>query len=405
MDSHPVYPKNSEIKIMDYPTTKLTENFFATLNGKVADFQTTRMDVIRLDIGSPDMPPAPHIIAALAQSAGNPGHHGYQSHTGPEALRTAWAEMYRRVHGVAIRPDEVVPLLGSKEGVFHLSLAMLNPGDAALVPDPGYQTYTQGTRFASAEPIPLPLLPENGYLPDLSGIPADILRRAKILWLNYPNNPTAALATSTFFHQVVEFARQHKILVCHDAAYTQVTFDGIYAPSILDIPGAAEVAVEFNTLSKSHNMAGWRVGAAVGNPKALAALLKLKTHADSGHFRPVLDAAVAAMSGDQSWLEERNAVYQKRRDVVVAALREMGLNPDVPQASLYVWFPLPEGWDSATDFVLNLLEEAHISLAPGTIFGQNGEGFARISLVQPLERLATAMERMKNVLVPEIFKA
>jgi len=380
---------------MNYPTTKLTSNFFATLETKVVDFQSAHADVIRLDIGSPDLPPAPHIIAALSQSAEKPENHGYQSHRGPLALRQAWAEMYLRVHGVAIQPEEVLPLLGSKEGVFHLSQALLNPGDAVLVPDPGYQTYTQGTRFAGAEPIPLPLLPENGYLPDLAAIPAETRGRVKIMWLNYPHNPTAALATRDFFSEVLEFARQHDILICHDAAYTQVTFGDSYAPSILEIPGAAEVAVEFNTLSKSHNMAGWRVGAALGNPQALAALLKLKTHADSGHFRPVLDAAVAAMQGDQSWLTARNACYRDRRDVVVTALQEMGLRPDVPQASLYVWCPLPESWDSAADFVLTLLEQAHVSLAPGTIFGSHGEGFVRFSLVQPLERIREAMARIQ----------
>lgn len=381
---------------MPYPTAKLTDNFFATLNASVVDFQATGADVIRLDIGSPDLPPAPHIVKALSQSAEQPDIHGYQSHRGPRALREAWAGMYQRVHGVAIDPNGIVPLLGSKEGVFHLSLALLNPGDVVLVPDPGYLTYNQGALFAGAEPVTLPLLPENSYLPDLAAIPSETLQRTKILWLNYPNNPTAALATTEFFNEVVAFAQQHDILICHDAAYTQVTFDGVYAPSILDISGADEVAVEFNTLSKSHNMAGWRLGAAVGNPEALAALLKLKTHADSGHFRPVLDAAVAAMLGDQSWVEERNAIYQERRDVVVTALREMGLNPQEPQASLYVWCPLPESSPSSSDFVLTLLEQAHVSLAPGTIFGPRGEGFVRISLVQPAERLAQAMERINS---------
>ncbi len=294
---------------MNDPTTKLTDNFFATLNARVVDFQATGADVIRLDIGSPDLPPAPHIIEALSRSANKSNTHGYQSHRGPRTLQEAWAAMYQRVHGVAIQPEGVLPLLGSKEGVFHLSLALLNPGDVALVPDPGYQTYTQGALFAGAEPVAIPLLPENGYLPDLAAIPKNVLARAKILWLNYPNNPTAALATRGFFSEVVAFARQHDILVCHDAAYTQVTFDGIYAPSILDIPGADQVAIEFNTLSKSHNMAGWRVGAAVGQPAALAALLKLKSHADSAHFLPVLQAATAALAGDQSWLADRNAVY------------------------------------------------------------------------------------------------
>ena len=383
---------------MNYPTTRLADNFFATLNARVVQFQSTNTDVIRLDIGSPDLPPAPHIMEALSQSAGKPDAHGYQSHRGPASLREAWAEMYQRVHGVQIDPDGVLPLLGSKEGVFHLSLAVLNPGDMVLVPDPGYQTYTQGARFAKAETFSLSLLPDNDYLPDLESIPHQTRQRAKILWLNYPNNPTAAVAPLEFFAQAVAFCRRHQILLCHDAAYTQVTFGGSYAPSVLEVPGADEVCIEFNTLSKSHNMAGWRVGVAVGNPGALKALLKLKTHADSGHFGPVSDAAVAAILGDQSWLDKRNVVYQERRDVVVAALRGMGFNPAEPQASLYVWCPLPAGWDSSSDFVLTLLERAHVSLAPGLIFGSQGEGFVRISLVQPVERLREAMQRVQDVL-------
>lgn len=380
------------------PTDKLTPNFFATLNAKVVDFQATGADVIRLDIGSPDLPPAPYIIEALSQSAGKPTTHGYQSHRGSPALREAWVQMYRRVHGIQIHPDDVLPLLGSKEGVFHLSQAVLNPGDVVLVPDPGYLTYTQGARFVGAEPFFLPLLPENGYLPDFSNIPPDICERAKILWLNYPNNPTTVVAPLEFFAQAVEFCRQNQILLCHDAAYTQVIFGNTYAPSVLEVPDSNEVCVEFNTLSKSHNMAGWRVGAGIGNSEALAALLKLKTHTDSGHFGPVMDASVAAMLGDQSWLEERNMVFQKRRDVVIEALHGIGFNLQEPQASLYVWCPLPEDWVSSSDFALALLEQAHVSVAPGSIFGPGGEGFVRISIVQPADRLRLAMERIQHVL-------
>jgi len=384
---------------MNYPTTRLTDNFFATLNTSVAALQVRNADVIRLDIGSPDLPPASHIVDALSQSAGKPDAHGYQSHRGLPLLREAWAEMYRRVHGVQIHPDGILPLLGSKEGVFHLSLAVLNPGDVVLVPDPGYMTYAQGARFAGAELFFMPLFPENDYLPDFGSIPADIRQRAKILWLNYPNNPTTALASCEFFAQAVDFCRRHQILLCHDAAYTQVTFDDTYAPSLLEVPGADEVCIEFNTLSKSHNMAGWRVGVALGSPEALAALLKLKTHTDSGHFRPVMEAALAAMLGDQSWVEDRNAISQERRDLVVAALRGMGFNPLEPQASLYVWCPLPEGWDSSSDFALALLEQTYVSLAPGRVFGSRGEGFVRISLVQPVERLAQAMERIQHMVL------
>jgi LL-diaminopimelate aminotransferase len=380
------------------PTDKLSPNFFASLVAKVTDFQASGIDVIRLDIGSPDLPPAPNIIEALSQSAIKPAAHGYQSHRGAPALREAWAAMYQRVHGIHIDPDDVLPLLGSKEGVFHLSQAILNPGDVVLVPDPGYLTYTQGALFAGAQPFLLPLIPENGYLPDLSNIPEDICKHAKILWLNYPNNPTAALATLDFFAQAVEFCRQNQILLCHDAAYTQVTFRNTYAPSVLEVPGSEEVCLEFNTLSKSHNMAGWRVGAAIGNSDALAALLKLKTHTDSGHFGPIMDASVAAMLGDQSWLTERNKIYQERQNIVIKALRGIGINVKEPQASLYVWSPLPQGWDSSDEFALTLLEQARVSMAPGTIFGPRGEGFVRISIVQPADRLRQAMERIQHVL-------
>jgi len=380
---------------MDYPTHKLTTNFFATLNTQITRLIAAGEDIIRLDVGSPDLPPAPHVIEALARSAQKPDTHGYQSHRGTAALREAWTQMYARVHGVTLEPDGVLPLLGSKEGVFHLSIAFLNPGDVVLVPDPGYQTYTQGAYFAGVEVVSIPLFPGNGYLPDLSSIPTEVARRAKILWLNYPHNPTAAVASLDTFAEAVDFCRQHEILLCHDAAYTQVTFDGYYAPSVLEVQGALDVAVEFTTLSKSHNMAGWRVGAAVGCPDALDILYKLKTHVDSGYFKPVMEAAVAALTGDQSWLEGRNAVYQERRDIVIEALQEMGLNPRVPQASLYVWCPVPDERDSDS-FVLSLLEKGHVSLAPGSIFGAQGKGFVRISLVQPADRMAEAMERFKR---------
>lgn len=380
---------------MTYPTNKLPDNFFATISSRAGKLSASGADIIHLDIGSPDLPPAPHIIEALSKSASQFNTHGYQSHRGPLALREAWAEMYHRVHGVTLNPDGLVPLLGSKEGVFYLSLALLNPGDIALVPDPSYQTYAAGAIFADAEPVGVPLLLENGFLPNLEAIPQETWERAKILWLNYPNNPTAAVASLEFFAQAVDFCRQHHILLCHDAAYTQVTFDGYRAPSVLEVPGAAEVAIEFNTLSKSHNMAGWRIGVAAGQPQALSALFKLKTHTDSGQFLPVSEAATAALIGDQSWLDERNQTYAERRDLVMPALREMGLNPQEPQASLYIWCPLPEGWTSSSDFVLALLEQAHVSLAPGMIFGPRGEGFVRISLVQSEERLAEAMNRMR----------
>lgn len=380
---------------MNYPTNTLKPNFFAVLNTTVAQLKAAGEDIIRLDIGSPDMPPAPHIIEALAKSARGPESHGYQAHRGTASLREAWAGMYSRLHGVDLDPDGIVPLLGSKEGVFHLSQAVLNPDDIVLLPDPGYLTYAQSAHFAGAETVLVPLKPENDYIPDLSKIPAEVLRRAKILWLNYPNNPTAAVAPLDFLAEAVAFCRHHDILLCHDAAYTQITYDGYRAPSILEVPGAAEVAVEFNTLSKSHNMAGWRVGAAFGHPGALDALMKLKTHVDSGHFLGITQAAIAALTGDQTWLEDRNLAYQERRDIVVNALKAMGFNPGQTQATLYVWFPTPSGWESDS-FVLDLLERGHLSLAPGSIFGPGGIRYVRISLTQPADRIKEAMARLGN---------
>jgi LL-diaminopimelate aminotransferase len=373
---------------------RLPVNFFTSLGAKITGIQAAGGDVIRLDVGSPDLPPAPQIIEALAKSALAPDRHGYQPHKGSLALRAAWAEMYRRVYAVELDPEtEIVPLLGSKEGVFHMMLAWVNPGDIVLIPDPGYITYTSGTTFAGGEPYYLPLRPERDFLPDLKSIPEDIASRAKVLWLNYPNNPTAAVALSGFFEEVTAFAHEYQLLVCHDAAYTQVTFDGYRAPSILSIRGAKEVAVEFNTLSKSHNMAGWRVGAAVGNSRALSALYSLKTNADSSHFLPILEAATLAMTGDQAWLIERNEAYRQRRDVALGALQEIGLHAAKPCASLYVWAPVPSGW-SSLDFAAALLDEAHVSLTPGTVFGAGGEGYVRIALTAPTHRVAEAMDRI-----------
>lgn len=374
----------------------LSDHFFSTLGAKIASLNALGRDVIRLDEGSPDLPPPPWVIEALTRSASHPKHHGYQPHRGPNRLRQAWAIMYQRAFGVELDPDsEVLPLLGSKEGIFHLALACVNPGDVVLIPDPGYVTYTRGTLIASGQPYYLPLSPQRGYLPDLQSIPPEIARRAKILWLNYPNNPTAAAATLDFFAQAVAFARQHGVLLCHDAAYTQITYDGYRAPSLLEIPEAKEVAIEFNSLSKSHNMAGWRVGVVVGNPQVLRSLFTLKTNLDSSHFLPVLEAAAIALEGDQSWILERNQIYRARRDAAVQGLRRLGLEVETPRASIYVWSSVPPGWRSV-DFAAAALEEAGVSLTPGTVFGANGEGYLRLSLTTPVERIVEAMERLQK---------
>ncbi len=372
----------------------MSTHFFSALDEKIAAQIAAGHDVIRLDMGSPDLPPPPDIIEVLSRSAANPDNHGYQPHRGPQALREAWANMYWRVFEVELDPDlEVTPLLGSKEGIFHLTQAVMDPGDVALIPDPGYPTYSRGTLFAGGEPFYIPLLAERNFLPDLDAIPPDLAQRAKMLWLNYPNNPTAATAPLEFFAQAVDFAREHDILLCHDAAYSQVTYNGYHAPSILQIPGAKEVAVEFNSLSKSHNMAGWRVGAVVGNPATLSALNSLKTNLDSGHFLPIMEAAIYSLNGDQNWLLERNDIYRRRRDVVLQALRELDMQAHIPRASLYVWCSLPERW-SSVEFTTALLEQANLSLAPGPVFGAKGEGYIRISLVAPLERISEGMRRL-----------
>jgi LL-diaminopimelate aminotransferase len=375
---------------------QLKPHFFATLNARLVAMQAAGKDIIRLDEGSPDLPPAQHIIDALVSAAKRDDAHSYQPHRGSAALRAAWADWYAGQFGVQLDPEsEVLPLLGSKEGIFHLSQALLDPGDLALAPDPGYITYTRGALFAGARVHTFPLLGELGYLPDLEAIPAETLSQAKVMWLNFPNNPTAASATLEFFERAVRLAQQYGFLLCHDAAYIRINFTEERPPSLLQVKGAKEVAVEFNTLSKSHNMAGWRTGALLGNPQVVRTLFTLKTNADSSHFGPIFEATSAALSGDQSWLEGRNQIYRQRRDAVLNGLKQIGLQPRTPLASLYVWTPAPSGWD-CEQFAVDALEQAGVSLTPGTVFGEGGKGFLRISITSPLERIQEAMERLKK---------
>ena len=352
------------------------------------------VDIINLDVGSPDLPPAAHILDALVETARQPGVHGYQSHRGIEELRRAWATYYKREHDVELDPErQLLPLVGSKEGIFHLSAALVDEGDVVLIPDPGYVTYTHGALFAGGTPAYLPLRPESGWLPDLDEIPEERLRRAKILWLNYPNNPTAATASMAFFGKAVSLARAHDFVVCHDAAYTRITYDNYRAPSILEVPGAAEVAVEFNTLSKTYNMAGWRVGVAAGNAEVLSTLYSLKTRLDSGHFLPVWQGAIAALTGDQAWVAQRNAVYQERRDLFLKGINRLGLQAQLPGASFYLWARIPPGFTSL-QFASQLLDATGVSITPGTVFGECGEGYVRITLCTSRERIEQALGRM-----------
>lgn len=375
---------------------RLSGNFFASLEEEIRRLVNAGVDVIRLDIGSPDLPPPQAVVERLAQAAALPDRHGYQAHTGLPALRQAWAETYAHLYGCSLDPNrEILPLIGSKEGVFNLAAAWLNAGDVVLAPDPGYMTYARGARFAGAEVVTLPVNEHNQFMPDLEEIAAGVLRRARLLWLNYPANPTGAVATRAFLEQAVAFARRHHLLLAHDAAYSRVYFGTMRPPSILEIPGAAEVAVEFNSLSKSHNMPGWRVGVMVGRRDAVAAVLRLKTNLDSGHFRPILEAAVTALSTPQEWLAARNKVYAERLDSLLAAM-PAHLRPYRPQAAIYVWCQVPHGWTSQR-YAEAALQQVHVSLTPGTVFGVGGEGFVRLSLTLPEERLVEAMQRLAEL--------
>ncbi len=370
---------------------------FAALGKKIAALKADGKDIIRLDIGNPDMPPAPHIIDALIASSRRDDTHGYAGYYGIPAFRQAIADYYQSRFGVSLDVDtELSPLIGSKEGLANLNLAWLDPGDIVLVPDPGYVTYSKAPLLANAKIHTFDLKPENNWLPDFSSIPADVADRARMMWLNYPNNPTGALGTETVFRQAIDFCREHDILLCHDNPYSDVTFDGYRAPSILAIPDAKEVAIEFNSLSKSHNMAGWRVGMVVGNATAIKALATVKTQIDTGLPRPVQEMAITALTSDQSWIADRNAIYQQRRDAAVSALRALGLDVSPQKATLYLWFPAPHGFTDVA-FHEKLLADAGVSIAPGSYYGENGRGWMRLSVAVPTERMTEAMERLKSV--------
>jgi LL-diaminopimelate aminotransferase len=381
---------------MAYRVGDLPPYVFAQVGRRIRELVAEGRDIIRLDIGSPDLPPPAFIVDAMYQSMKDPAHHGYGGYYGTPELRKAIAVYYEDRFGVRLDPEkEVTPLIGSKEGIANVALAFVNPGETVLVPDPGYPTYRLGTLLAGGVTVSMPLLAESGFLPDLDAIPPEVARSAKIIWLNYPNNPTGAVASLEFFERVVAFARRYDVLICHDNPYCDIVFDGYKAPSLLQVPGAMEVALEFNSLSKTYNMAGWRVGMAVGNASAVEALARTKTNIDSGIFRPIQDAAGVALTGDQSWLADRNEIYRKRRDLILATLQEIGIQADKAMASLYIWAKVPHGCSSA-EYARRLLEDAGISIAAGSAFGAHGEGYVRISLGMSTERIREAMERLRR---------
>ncbi len=370
--------------------------FFTILGQKITSLKNQGMEVIRLDMGSPDLPPADFIVDTLAQSARKADAHGYMPYPGTVDFRKAVATYYRNRFGVELDDNlEILTLIGSKEGLFNLHQVMLNPGDVCLVSDPGYPVYFSGPEIAGAQVYSMPLLEENNFLPDLDAIPAEVVARSKMMWINYPNNPTGAIAPDAFYEQVIEFAHQHKILIAHDAPYSDVCFDGYRAKSILEFPGAKDVAVEFNSLSKLYNMAGWRLGMAVGNAQVIKYLSVYKSQVDTSQFKAVMDAGAVALTGDQGWIEERNDIYQHRRDLVVSAFQEMGFKVNNPKAAIYVWVKLDAGADSLA-FCDKLLHETGVSLTPGVVYGQYGEGYIRVSLASPTDQIQKALHRIRG---------
>ena len=368
--------------------------FFADLGKRIASLRAKGMDIVRLDIGSPDLPPPGFILEAMFDSASRADTHGYTLGS-TQKFRAAIAEYYKKRFGVELDPKcEVIDLIGSKEGLFILGQVLLNPGDYSLVPDPSYAVYATSTQIAGGQVHLMPLLEKNAFLPDFESIPESVTKKAKILWLNYPNNPTGAIADMAFFERAVAFARKHDILLAHDNPYCEVGFNGYRAPSVLQAKGAKEVAVEFNSFSKTYNMAGWRLGMAVGHPDVLKYIETYKSQEDSAIFAPLMAAGEAAMSGDQAWLVERNRLYQARRDAVMDELHRAGLRVAPPQATFYIWAPLPVGETSSMDFCARMLNECGVSTTPGVVFGKSGEGYFRISLVTDVDVLREGAKRI-----------
>jgi LL-diaminopimelate aminotransferase len=392
----PVYIFPPKIKPADR-ITAFTSYFFASLDQKISDLQENDVDVIRLDKGSPDMPPADFIIESLIKTAQNPNKHGYTAYGGTQTFRQAVATYYHNRFGVKLDPKkEILGLIGAKEGIFNLTQALINPGDIVLVPDPGYPVYKNSALIAGGHIYTIPLIAQNHFLPDLQLIPDEIADSAKLLWLNYPNNPTGAVATLDFLTYVVEYAHKHNLIIAYDAPYTEVCYDGFRAPSILQIPRAKDITIEFNSLSKTYNMAGWRLAMAVGNPQIIQYLHVYKSQVDSSCFDAILEAGASALTGNQNWIESRNLIYQHRRDIVVKTLKRAGLWVYQPAATIYIWAHIPNGYSTSVEFCTNLLNATGVSVVPGTLYGEYGEGFFRISLSTSTERIEEAMQRFIN---------
>jgi LL-diaminopimelate aminotransferase len=375
----------------------LAPYLFAELDRRKKEAQARGVDVISLTIGDPDLPTPEAIVKAGQLALQDPANHRYPAYAGSAAFKAAAARWMKRRFGVDLDPDnEIVALVGTKEGIFHLPFVLVDAGEVVLVPDPGYPVYSIATKLCGGEVHWLPLRQENGFLPDLDSVPEETARRAKLLWINYPNNPTAAIADRGFFEKAVAFCRRHGLVLAVDSAYSEVAFDGYQAPSALQIPGGKELAIEFHSMSKTYNMCGWRVGFAAGNREVVGALARLKSNLDSGVFGAVQAAAAAAMDSWPSHLPSVVDVYRRRRDVLVAGLEAAGLKPPHPKATFYVWLPVPGGDDQA--FANTLIEKAGVLVAPGSGFGPTGKGFVRFALTVPEARLQEAAERIRRAL-------
>ncbi|VBB47546.1 LL-diaminopimelate aminotransferase [uncultured Desulfatiglans sp.] len=376
---------------------RLPPYLFKEIDRKKAEVKARGVDIIDLGVGDPDLPTPPHIIEVLKKAAEEPGNHRYPSYSGMGGFKEAVAEWYGRRFGVQLDPKtEVVSLIGSKEGIAHFPLAFIDPGDVALVPTPAYPVYHIATMFAGGESYFMPLLKKNDFLPDLDAIPGEVAARARVMFINYPNNPTAAVADRAFFEKVVTFAKDKNLIVCHDAAYTEMGYDGYQPPSFLEVPGAKDVGLEFHSLSKTYNMTGWRIGFAVGNREAVDGLGAIKSNIDSGVFQAVQMAGIEAIAGDQACVDEMRTVYTRRRDLMVKGLEKAGFRLRVPRATFYLWVEVPAGYTSA-QVATRLLEEAGLVVTPGNGFGEPGEGYFRIALTQNRQRLAEAIERLQKL--------
>ncbi len=374
--------------------TKIPPYLFAEIDAMKRKKLQEGMEVIDFGVGDPDLPTPRHVVEAMQKAVEKVERQKYPSYEGMIEFRESAANFYRRRKGVKLDPEkEIVALIGSKEGIAHLPLAFVNDGDIVLVPEPGYPVYHSSTLLADGIPYEMPLKEETRFLPDLESIPDDVARKAKIMFLNYPNNPTAATAPKEFIKEAIDFCRDNKIILAHDAAYSEITFDGYYAPSFLEFDEAFEVTIEFNSLSKTYNMTGWRIGFACGNSEILSGLLKVKTNVDSGVFEAVQEAAIAAMNGPDDVIDKNCEIYQRRRDLLVEGLESAGFEVEKPLATFYVWVKVNE---ESIEFVKRLLDKAGIVATPGVGFGKSGEGFVRFALTRDESVIAQAVERLKN---------